>query len=273
MSSIMSTSVVVSVSASSVGLASRRRRASGASLRASRVSRALSCAPRASAEDVPEGSAPAPFTNADAFKALDAIGGKASSGPFGGAGGLGAATASNPFASAAAPAAAAVAGFRASSTEPSSLPTKADADRLLARFDRDQRRGELPDETCEEGSPRCTHPPLRQSVRALAAASSRVMLGICAPDAAGGLAALKAWVTDLGLPRGKLHGLDIDGVEQPPPEGPVFLKYNSDSGDAFLSGYGGEFRGVLFTPELGDGAFRQYGYLPLDLPAGGETPR
>ena len=96
------------------------------------------------------------------------------------------------------------------------------------------------------------------------------MLGICAPDAAAGLAALKAWVTDLGLPRGKLHGLDIDGVEQPPPEGPVFLKYNSDSGDAFLSGYGGEFRGVLFTPELGDGAFRQYGYLPLALPAGGE---
>jgi hypothetical protein len=92
----------------------------------------------------------------------------------------------------------------------------------------------------------------------------------------------------------------------------VFIKYNSDSGDAFLSGravqvepmnftfnapeyiflklkydgtafelgsqfqpaplhsgYGGEYRGVLFTPELGDGAFRQYGYLPLDLPAGG----
>ena len=271
MSSIMSTSVVVSVSSSSVGPASRRRRASGASLRAFRVSRArrMGSAPRASAEDVPEGSVSAPFTNADAFKALDAIGGAAASGPrrrrwSSGGGG-------EPFASAAAPAPAAVAGFRASSTEPSSLPTKADADRLLARFDRDQRRGELPDETCEEGSPRCTHPPLRQSVRALAAASSRVMLGICAPDAAGGLAALKAWVTDLGLPRGKLHGLDIDGVEQPPPEGPVFLKYNSDSGDAFLSGYGGEFRGVLFTPELGDGAFRQYGYLPLDLPAGGET--
>ena len=220
MSSIMSTSVVVSVSASSVGLASRRRRASGASLRAFRVSRALSCATRASTEDVPEGSAPAPFTNADAFKALDAIGGDSSSGPFGGSGGAPAAAAKNPFASAAAPPAAAVAGFRAPSTDASSLPSKADADRLLARFDRDQRRGELPDETSEEGSPRCTHPPLRQSARALAAASSRVMLGICAPDAAAGLAALKAWVTDLGLPRGKLHGLDIDGVEQPPRKAP-----------------------------------------------------
>ena len=159
MSSIMSTSVVVSVS-SSVGPASRRCRASGASLRAFRVSRArrMGSAPRASAEDVPEGSVSAPFTNADAFKALDAIGGAAASknGPFGGGGAP--AAAANPFASAAAPAPAAVAGFRASSTEPSSLPTKADADRLLARFDRDQRRGELPDETCEEGSPRCTHP-------------------------------------------------------------------------------------------------------------------
>jgi hypothetical protein len=163
-----------------------------------------------------------------------------------------------------------VAGFRAPSTDAASLPTEADADRLLTRFDRDQRRGELPDASSPEGSPQCTHPPMRQSVRALAASSSRVMLGICAPDAAGGLAALKAWVTDLGLPRGKLHGMDIDGVEQPPPEGPVFLKYNSDSGDAFLSGYDGEFRGVLFTPELGDGSFRQYGYLPLELPAGGE---
>jgi hypothetical protein len=266
MSSIMSTSVVVSVSPSRVGSASRRR------WRRLRVSRGVPLAPRASAKDTPEDkdSAPAKFTNADAFKALDAIGGKASSGPFGGAGGLGAATASNPFASAAAPAAASVAGFRAPSTDAASLPTKADADRLLTRFDRDQRRGELPDASSPEGSPQCTHPPMRQSVRALAASSSRVMLGICAPDAAGGLAALKAWVTDLGLPRGKLHGMDIDGVEQPPPEGPVFLKYNSDSGDAFLSGYGGEFRGVLFTPELGDGSFRQYGYLPLDLPAGGE---
>ena len=45
----------------------------------------------------------------------------------------------------------------------------------------------------------------------------------------------------------------------------MFIKYNSASGDAFASGYGGEARGVLFTPGLPDGAFRQYGYLPLGL--------
>ena len=53
------------------------------------------------------------------------------------------------------------------------------------------------------------------------------MLGICAPSASAGIQTLKAWVTDLGLPRGKLHGLDVDGVEQPPPTGAVFVKYNS----------------------------------------------
>ena len=74
----------------------------------------------------------------------------------------------------------------------------------------------------------------------------------------------------------------------------MFIKYNSVSGDAFASGYGGDARGVLFTPGLPDGAFRrapaalkrrveaalaaaltlcfpllfarrQYGYLPLEL--------
>ena len=55
---------------------------------------------------------------------------------------------------------------------------------------------------------------------ALAAASSRVMMGICAPDAASGLEALRAWVADLGLPRGK-YGMDVDGVPAEPPEGRV----------------------------------------------------
>ena len=36
---------------------------------------------------------------------------------------------------------------------------------------------------------------------ALAAASSRIMMGICAPDAEAGVASLKAWVTDLGMPK------------------------------------------------------------------------
>ena len=68
----------------------------------------------------------------------------------------------------------------------------------------------------------------------------------------------------------------------------MFIKYNSASGDAFLSGYAGDSRGVLFTPGLPDAVFRcvsgcapvagspsdpwgphahcrQFGYLPLSL--------
>ena len=94
------------------------------------------------------------------------------------------------------------------------------------------------------------------------------MLGICAPSAEDGLASLKTWTAELGLPKGKLHGMDRDGVPVDPPKGAVFIKYNSLSGDAYISGYGGTFRGVLFTPELEDAAFRQYGYLPLDVLTG-----
>ena len=105
------------------------------------------------------------------------------------------------------------------------------------------------------------------------------MLGLCAASSDEGLAALKAWTARLGLPRKLLHGMDRDGVPTPvlgcvrhaanvgswpalsaqawpTIRRPVFIKYNSASGDAFISGYGGEARGVLFTPALADGEFR-----------------
>jgi Domain of unknown function (DUF1824) len=109
------------------------------------------------------------------------------------------------------------------------------------------------------------------------------LLGICAPSAQDGVAALKSWVATLQLPRGLLHGMDKDGV---PLElnGGVYIKYNSggvftfadirksgmgfDSlwkpGDAMLEEYDGTYRGVYFQVQLKDGEFRQY-LLPLDL--------
>ena len=274
--------------AASPAAPARRRRRSRGVRPSARPRRALTVSAAeadadASAETPPDAASSAEeaaFTNEGAFRALAdlssakpppaaaAAAAAAAASPFGGAASAG----SNPFVAAppsppAAPPA--PSGFVAPGADAASFPARGDAERLLARFDRDQRLGALPDAATPEGSPSCAYPPLRAATRALAAASSRVMMGICAPDAASGLAALRAWVADLGLPRGKLHGMDVDGVPAEPPEGPVFLKYNSDSGDAFLSGYGGEYRGVLFTPELGDGAFRQYGYLPLELPGGG----
>jgi hypothetical protein len=163
--------------------------------------------PRAAADDQNK------VTNADAFKALERVNPgnkKTAASPFGETGVV-----------------AVIAGFASKEVDKKTLPTTIDADRLLGRFDKAQRLGSLADEKSAEGSPQCAYPPLRQSCRALASKSSRVMLGICAPSASAGIQTLKAWVTDLGLPRGKLHGLDVDGVEQPPPTGAVFVKYNS----------------------------------------------
>ena len=115
--------------------------------------------------------------------------------------------------------------------------------------------------------------------------TGRCMLGICAATAPQGMAALKSWVSTLQLPRGLLHGMDVDGVPISLDEGTgVYIKYNSGGvytfadirksqmgfnaiwkpGDAMLEVYDGDYRGVYFQVELADGAFRQY-LLPLNL--------
>jgi Domain of unknown function (DUF1824) len=112
--------------------------------------------------------------------------------------------------------------------------------------------------------------------------NGRCMLGICASSTQEGIATLKAWVTQLGLPRGLLHGMDKDGVPLQI-EGGVYIKYNSGGvysfadirksglgfdalwkpGDALLEPYDGIYRGVYFQVELVDGEFRQY-LVPLN---------
>ncbi len=122
------------------------------------------------------------------------------------------------------------------------------------------------------------------AVETLAAESQRVMLGICADNAEAGVAALKAWVEGLRLPKGRLHGMDRDGVPLDMASfGSVYIKYNSAGGstggsipgDAMLNGYAGAFRGVYFGPALPDGEFRQYAVLPLALfaPVAASPPR
>ncbi|EKX33388.1 hypothetical protein GUITHDRAFT_62358, partial [Guillardia theta CCMP2712] len=98
------------------------------------------------------------------------------------------------------------------------------------------------------------------------------MMGFCAESAEEGVGALKAWVSALELPRGRLHGMDKDGVALDMSDfGAVYIKYSStggeilSAGDATLNGYDGSYRGVYFNPTLPDGKFRQYAVLPLDL--------
>lgn len=115
----------------------------------------------------------------------------------------------------------------------------------------------------------------------------RIMLGICAENVQEGLMGLKTWVGALALPRGLLHGLDVDGkpMENPETLGSVYLKYNTGGcmtfaeirksgmgfdalwrpGDVVLETYDGDFRGIYYSVELDDGDFRQFGVLPTDL--------
>lgn len=114
---------------------------------------------------------------------------------------------------------------------------------------------------------------LAAAMQTVSSHAERVMLGFCADDVDSGVRALKSWVGALSLPRGRLHGMDADGVPLDMSTfGSCYIKYNSlptagdPPGSALLSGYDGDFRGVYFSPDLGeDFEFAQYGVLPLDV--------
>lgn len=122
--------------------------------------------------------------------------------------------------------------------------------------------------------------------RAVNPREGRIMLGICAQNVQEGLMGLKSWVPALNLPRGLLHGMDVDGKPIPPEElGSIYIKYNTGGcmtfadmrktgmgfdalwrpGDCVLERYDGDFRGVYLNVELNDSVFRQFGVLPTDL--------
>ena len=107
--------------------------------------------------------------------------------------------------------------------------------------------------TANEWAVAAHRPPLAEAVETMAKAAlshpdeGRLMLGICASDAAEGVQTLKAWVTALDLPKGPLHGMDKDGEPLDMSTfGSVYLKYNSrpgsddPAGTALLSGYNGD---------------------------------
>lgn len=122
--------------------------------------------------------------------------------------------------------------------------------------------------------------------RASDSSKGRIMFGFCASNAPEALGGLKSWVSTLDMPRGMLHGMDIDGVPIAVEElGSVYVKYSTGGamtfteirrsgrgfdalwrpGDALLETYDGDFRGVYLNVELGDDVFRQFGVLPTDL--------
>jgi len=179
-----------------------------------------------------------------------------------------------------------------SSESPIVVETLEGADKILSEWDKrynPENKGVTGDEDQDADENR---PLLPDAVRTLVACADkeramdstkgRCMLGICASSAGEGLQTLKAWVTNLGLPRGLLHGMDKDGVPLEI-DGGVYIKYNTGGvltfsqiratglgfdalwkpGDAMLEPYDGTYRGVYVQVELEDDAFRQY-LVPLD---------
>ncbi|KAJ1414020.1 hypothetical protein B484DRAFT_454947 [Ochromonadaceae sp. CCMP2298] len=108
---------------------------------------------------------------------------------------------------------------------------------------------------------------LAASTATVCASASCVVLGILADSGQQGASALAAWVGALGLRRGVLRAYDEAGEIAPAllDSAPVYIKYNSTTGDAYAKANPGGFVGVIFQPTVSEDAFVQYGNLPLLL--------
>lgn len=99
---------------------------------------------------------------------------------------------------------------------------------------------------------------IRQALLLLAENSDFQILGICADNAAQGLAALKTYSAALGYqPDPNLIPIDE----------PVYIKFNGNTGLCYLDYYTGKYRGVLVSCQssFAGGINEMYGHLPLDL--------
>lgn len=99
---------------------------------------------------------------------------------------------------------------------------------------------------------------IQQALLLLAQFSDYQILGICADTLAQGYLALKTYTAALGYEA----ALDVDSVA-----GPVYLKFNSQTGLCRLDSRSGKYHGVLVSYQsshLG-GVNEMYGHLPLDL--------
>ncbi|KAK3236308.1 hypothetical protein CYMTET_53541, partial [Cymbomonas tetramitiformis] len=120
----------------------------------------------------------------------------------------------DPFASRAprqAPAVEVPIGWLAAGQSRSQLLQVEEADMLLGRFEREQRKAEVRTESglgqnVPEGSNPCTHPPLKAATVALCGNSLQIMFGVCAPSQRLGLQALKEWTAGLVSSRANPYG-------------------------------------------------------------------
>lgn len=99
---------------------------------------------------------------------------------------------------------------------------------------------------------------VRQALLLIAEHCDYQILGICAETMTQGLSALKTYSEALGYQ----SSFGFDSID-----GPVYIKFNGNSGLNYIDSYIGEHRGVLVSCQSSDeGRVNEmYGHLPLDL--------
>uniref|UniRef100_A0A7S2TYW7 Uncharacterized protein n=1 Tax=Lotharella oceanica TaxID=641309 RepID=A0A7S2TYW7_9EUKA len=102
---------------------------------------------------------------------------------------------------------------------------------------------------------------LWESAKLMKKMSSSIGLGICASTPERGIRELEGWVCGLHLKHNELHRYDGED----PIRGPVYIRYSSRTGDAYLREYGGKFQGVEFSPKMKSGGRFEYSVLPMGL--------
>jgi hypothetical protein len=101
-----------------------------------------------------------------------------------------------------------------------------------------------------------------QALEILTKATDYQLIGMCADDQIGGLAALRSYVKHFG------YEITTDLVTAlPSTNGAVYLKFNPRSNHLYIDTYQGDYRGglVSFQSDLADGYNGTHGHFPLDL--------
>lgn len=109
---------------------------------------------------------------------------------------------------------------------------------------------------------------IKMSSKTIVSTSNEVVLGLKAETGEEAIAALRNWVSSLGLQRGILRAYNEIGDEVSYDtflDQPAYIKFNStDSGNAYMKSYEGDQMGVIFQ-FMWQGEFYQMGDFPLTL--------
>ncbi len=101
-----------------------------------------------------------------------------------------------------------------------------------------------------------------QALEILTKATDYQLIGMCADDQTGGLAALHSYVKHFGYEITTNLVTALPSISEA-----VYLKFNPRSNHLYIDTYQGDYRGglVSFQSDLADGYNGTHGHFPLDL--------